>query len=170
MATQRFLTLIGNKLKSIGAAVTSTPDAIVAGNSSGKIDLTWMPDGIGAEVVSAVTSENLIAGDFVNLYTNAGVNTLRKADSTTNSKPTYGFVIANSTTPASATMYILGIANTNLTGLTVGSTYVLSKSTPGGFTEISAYTSTTGNIIQELGIATSTTTLLTYKQLSVEIA
>jgi hypothetical protein len=170
MATQRFFTLVGNKVKAVLAAITSTPDAVIAANSLGKLDVSWLPDGIGAEVVLAPTTENLAAGDFVNLYLNAGVATLRKADSSTNNKPCFGFVSENTTAPAVATMYILGVPNANLVGLTVGATYLLSKAAPGGFTEISTYTPATGNIIQEIGIATSETTLLTYKQATVEIA
>jgi hypothetical protein len=165
MAANKYLTLVANKWKEVFGTVVSAGVAdankIVALDAAGKLDISLMPAGVSAEVVVAITSENLVAGEFVNLYSNAGVLTLRKADSTTSGKPAHGFVIAGTVSPASATMYILGVNNAFMSGLTVGAKYVLSKAVPGGVTEISVYAGAAGNIVQELGVATSATNILT---------
>ena len=113
--------------------------------------------------MTAPSSENLLAGDFVNLFLNAGAINVRKADATTNAKPAYGFVIANVVSPANATMYILGVQNSNVVGAVIGTKYVLSKTVPGGFTDIAVFSAAqaAGNIVQELGIATKVTEILT---------
>ena len=165
MAANKYLALIGNKMKEVFGLATSSGVAdankLVATDSTGRLDISLMPVGVGAETVVAVTSENLLAGDFVNLYSNGGVPTLRKADATTNTKPAYGFVQAATTSPAPATMFILGVNNSYVSGLTVGTEYVLSKSTPGGLTDVSTFVGTAGNVLQSLGIATATTNILT---------
>lgn len=167
----KYIALISNKLKEVTASVLGTANAIPAGDATGRLDISWMPLGVGQEIVNAVTSENLIAGDFVNLYLNAGVATLRKADATTNSKPAFGYVTANSTSPSIATMHILGANNGSVTGMTIGTKYVLSKAVPGGLTDISTFTGVAGNIVQELGIATTTTNVLTHQnQNYIEVA
>jgi len=169
MAAPRYLSSILGKLKQVIAAVVSTPDSIVSTDATGKIDISFLPPGVGAEVIIAITSENLVAGNFINVYLNGGVITLRKADATTNAKPAYGYVIAGSTSPASTTMYILGTTNSYLSGLTIGTRYFL-DTVAGGVTLTAP--SATGNIVQELGIATLTTELLTLNSESstVEIA
>ncbi|MFV8336427.1 hypothetical protein ACNQF7_10130 [Flavobacterium sp. RSP29] len=166
MAGQKFFALVANRFKEIAGIQVSTGAAdagkIPALGSTGTFDISLFPAGIGAEVVVAVTSENLAAGNFVNLYSNAGVITLRKTDATNNTKPAQGFVITNSTSPASNTMYILGVANDYLSGLAVGTEYVLSKSVPGGVTPIDSFTPAPGNIVQLIGKATAATSALTY--------
>lgn len=165
MPTNKYIALIGNKLKEVFAQATSSgvadADKLVALDSTGKLNISLFPAGIAAEVVVAITSENLLAGDFVNLYLNGGVATLRKADATTNTKPAYGFVIASSTSPAVNTMYINGVNNAYMAGLTIGTKYVLSKALPGGVTDIATFVGVAGNIVQELGISTTVTNILT---------
>ncbi len=175
MAGQKFFALIANKLKEIAGVQTSAGvgDAgkIPALDSTGKLNVSLFPAGIGPELIIAPTSESLAAGDYVNLYSNSGVLTLRKADATNNSKPADGFVIANSTSPASNSMYYLGVSNDFMTGLTVGTEYVLSKAVPGGVTDIASFTGVASNIVQLLGKATATTSILTYgKQPTLEIS
>ena len=155
--------MIGGKIKETFASLTGTANAIPAGDPTGRLDISWMPVGFGAEVIIAPSSENLIAGDFVNLFVNAGVINIRRADATTNAKPANGFVQANVTSPANATMYTLGLPNSNVLGAVIGTRYVLSKTVPGGFTDIAVFSAAqaTGNIVQEVGIATKATELLT---------
>lgn len=158
--TDKYFFNNSGKLKEKAAIVTSAGagDAgkIIALDSSGLLDVSVMPAGISAEVVVAVSSENLTAGNFVNLYDNAGTVNVRKADATTNAKPAHGFVLANTTSPASATVYLISAKNTGVTGLTVGLDYYLST-TPGGV--VSTAPSTAGNIVQFLGRAISATSL-----------
>ena len=69
----------------------------------------------------------------------------------------------NVTSPANATMYTLGLPNSNVVGAVIGTRYVLSKTVPGGFTDIAVFSAAqaTGNIVQEVGISTKVTELLT---------
>lgn len=136
-------------------------------DSAGLLDVSMMPVGVGAEVVVAASSENLTAGDFINLYSNAGTINVRKADATTNAKPADGFVLANVTSPASATVYLISAINTAVSGLTVGADYYLST-TPGTVT--STAPSAAGNIIQRLGKARTAAALIFEHQDYYELA
>ena len=164
MAANKYIALIGGKIKEVFASVTGTANAIPAGDATGRLDPSWLPIGVGQEVIVAASSENLLAGDFVNLFLNAGAINIRRADATTNAKPAHGFVIANVTSPANATMYILGVQNSSIVGAVIGTKYVLSKTVPGGFTDIAVFSAAqvAGNIVQEIGVATKVTEILTF--------
>ncbi|MDP2786259.1 MAG: hypothetical protein Q8O38_16950 [Sulfurimicrobium sp.] len=127
---------------------------IVALDAAGKIDNSMMPTGIGADTASIVTSENLAAGDLVNVYNVAGTATARKADATTAGKEAHGFVLAAVTSPAAATVYFEG-SNTAVTGLTPGVQFL--ATTAGGATVTCP--AAAGNVAQKVGIATSATNL-----------
>lgn len=135
-------------------------------DSSGRLDISLMPVGLGAEVVVAPASENLVAGDFVHLHNNAGALNVRKADATTNAKPANGFVLANVTSAANATVYLISQTNTARSSLTIGSEYYLST-TAGGVTTTAP--SATGNIVQRLGVATSATSIVFDNTVTVEL-
>lgn len=186
MATPRVVQLILGAYKSVLATVTSSPDSIVATNSSGQLDSslmpggdpvdasagagdagklpkldssgklasTMMPTGIGANTLSVVTSENLSAGNLVNVWDNSGTLNARKADATAAGKRAHGFVLASTTSGQNATVYFDGTI-TGLSGLTLGATYFL-NTTAGAMTTTAP--STTGNVVQEVGVATSATT------------
>ena len=70
----------------VEATVTSTGVAeagdVVALDANGKLDMSVLPTGIGADVAIILASENLGAGDFVNIYNNAGTANVRLADAT----------------------------------------------------------------------------------------
>lgn len=138
------------------SAGVGSAGVVIAANSSGVLDTTFLPPGIGPGVQVVPSSENLAAGDFVNIYSNAGVATARKADASVATKPALGFVIAAVTSPANATVYALGEPNTAQTGLTVGDQW-LSETTPGK-TQTTP-TSTSGHRKQYLGFATSATSI-----------
>ncbi len=122
-------------------------------DSTGRLDATMMPVGIAADTVVCATSENIAAGSWVNLYLNAGVLTARKADATTNGKRAHGFVLAATLSGANATVYLEG-QNTQVSGRTIGAMQWL-DTTAGGGTETAP--STSGNLVQQLGIAMSAT-------------
>lgn len=128
---------------------------IVALDAAGKLDTTMMPVGIGADTAVVSASENLAAGDLVNLWDNAGTPKVRKADASTAGKEAHGFVLAGVTSPANATIYFEG-TNTQMTGLLAGPQF-LSSSTPGK-TQATAPTGT-GQIVQVVGFATSATAM-----------
>ena len=166
MAANKYLAVVAGKHKEVFPSVTSTPNAIVAADSTGRIDASLMPVGVGAEVVIALTSEAISAGAFVNLYSNAGVLNARNADCTTNGKKAHGFVLAAVTSGGSATVFTVSQANTQLTGLVAGSDYFLSTI---GSVSLTA-PSTAGNLVQQLGVAGSTTSLVFCNLITIEIA
>lgn len=162
MAGQVFQALVAGVKKWVTSIQTSAGagDAgkIPALNSAGQLDITMFPSGL-ANTIIAPASEDLAAGDLVNLWDNAGTISLRKADASTASKRAHGMTLAAFLTGASATAYKDG-AVTGLSGLTKGSEYYLST-TPGGLALVAAvagYT-TSGNIIQHIGVAESATKL-----------
>jgi hypothetical protein len=115
-----------------------------------------MPVGVAPEVDVIPASENLAAGDIVNIWTNSGVANARKADATTTGKEAIGFVLAAVTAPANATVYRTSQSNTQLSGLTPGAKYFLST-TAGGITTTAP--SGSGNVVQGVGTAINETTL-----------
>ena len=135
------------------SAGASDAGKIPALDSTGRISTTMMPVGIGADTKILLASENLNAGDFVNIWNDAGTVKVRKADATTAGKEANGFVLDTVTAGNNATVYFEG-TNTQLTGLTGGSMYFLST-TAGGVTATAP--SASGNIVQKLGRALSST-------------
>ena len=127
---------------------------IPALNSQGVLDETLLPPGIGADVFVIPASENLAAGDFVNIYNSGGAK-CRKADASTAGKHAHGFVLTGVTSGNNATVYFEG-TNNQVTGATPGDVY-LSGTTPGGFTSIPP--SGAGKVVPRLGIATSATSI-----------
>lgn len=129
----------------------------IATGSDGKIDSTLMPLGIGADTRTVITSENLSAGNYVNLYDNAGTLTARKADASGGvAKQCDGFVLAATTSGQNATVYFDGTIS-GLSGLTIGSRYFLSGTTAGTATTTAPTTAT--YICQSIGKALSATEL-----------
>lgn len=141
----------------IVSAGVGDANKIVQTDSTGRWDISLMPVGIGAEVSILPTSENITAGNFVNIYNASGVATVRKADATTNTKPAQGFSLSSITSPANATVYGISTKNTALTGLTPVADYWLAT-TAGGVTLTAP--SATGNWVQELGTAESATAMV----------
>ena len=133
------------------AGATSSGD-FTALDSAGKLDVSFMPVGFGQDAVTAVAAEALSAGDMV--YFNASGAVL-KADATAIAKQARGYVTVAVANAANATVFF-DDSNTALTGLTSGLTYYLSV-VSGGVT--STPTTTSGQIVQEIGFAASATTL-----------
>jgi len=149
----------GQKLKSFlqtsaGAADAGKPVAL---NSSGEIDSSMLPNR-EADSTTLPASENLAAGDLVNIWSDSGTLKVRKADATSSAKRADGYVLAGVTSPANAVVFHDG-AITGLTSLTVGGRYYLSA-TAGGLTIEASVPTTTGNLIQFVGQAVSATKLL----------
>lgn len=150
----KYLASIAGQRTEVEATVTSAGAGnagdIVALDGTGKLDNSVLPTGVGPEVVVLASSENLTAGDFVNIWNDSGTPKARKADATSVGKEANGFVLANVTSPANATVYLAGI-NNQVSGLTGGTNYFLSASTPGGI--VSTAPSTAGNVVQYIGKA-----------------
>lgn len=133
-------------------------DKLIRLDATGRLDTSFMPVGIGADTQSVLTSEDLSAGDFVNLYDNAGTLNARKADASAASagKAVSGFVLAGTTTGQNANVYFEGI-NNQVAGLTPGTRMFLSNVTPGG--SISTAVDTSGHTLQVVGEAISATAI-----------
>jgi hypothetical protein len=170
MAAPRYIGRVLGKFKQIVAAVVATADSIVATDSSGRIDISFLPVGVGAEVVVCTTSENIAAGAFVNLYNNGGTLTARNADATTTGKPAMGFVLAATLSGANATVYFTSNTNTAMSGLTIGAEYWLDKTTPGGVVVAASAPTSAGNGNQYLGVALSATSMSVNIEEMVEMA
>jgi len=127
----------------------------VALDTAGRLDSTVMPVGIGADTKSIVSSENLSAGNLVNVWYDVDTVKVRKADATTAGKEAVGFVLSAVTSPAEATVYFEGVI-TGLTGLSPGTVQFLAT-TAGGRTETAP--SASGNVVQKVGVAVSATEL-----------
>lgn len=130
---------------------------VVALDANGRLDVSVLPTGIGADVAVIEASEALAAGDMVNIY--AGP-LCRKADaSAVNAgEIAHGFVLNNVTSGADATIYFEG-TNDQVSGLTPGTTYALSHTTPGGVVALGSATTTPGHSLQVVGVATSASSL-----------
>lgn len=125
-------------------------------DANGKLALNMMPTGIGPELGALVASENLAAGDFVNVFDDSGTPKVRKADASTGGKRAHGFVKAAVTAGQTVDVYFDG-GNSSLTGLTGGTRYFLSASSPGAATATAP--SAAGNLLQYIGTAFSSTTI-----------
>lgn len=128
---------------------------IPALDNTGRLDDSVMPVGIGADTASIVASENLSAGDFVNIYNDAGTAKVRKADASTSGKYAHGFVLDAVTSGDPAVVYCEG-PNTAVTDATPGEVF-LSAATAGGFT--STAPTGTGKVVQKIGVAVSATSI-----------
>lgn len=160
MSTNRFLTFIGNARQLVTAIASSAGAAdankIVATGSNGRLDPSLMPVGVGINSSSAPATESLAAGDFINIFNNAGTRSVRKADAS-NNRPANGFVLSAVSSGQTATFFQQG-ENTSVSGMTPGATIYLSASTPGAGTTTAP--TATGHLIQVLGYASSTTSVL----------
>lgn len=122
---------------------------IVALGSDGKIDPSMLP---AQDVTTIQASEALSAGDYVNIWNDAGTRKVRKADST-NDRPAHGYVKSAVALNAQATVYFEG-ANSGQSGLTIGGRVYLSAA---GGVQQTAPALPTDIIHQFLGIAISAT-------------
>ena len=160
-----YLALVAGKIKEIAGLVASAGagDAgkIPALDSNGKLDLSLLPTGIGADTKLILASEAIGAGKFVNVYLNASTLNVRLADASNPAKEANGFVLEAVDNAANATVYFRG-TNNEQSGLTVGATQFLSASTPGNATNTPP--STGGQIVQQLGKSTASTEI----QVSIE--
>lgn len=111
-------------------------------------------------------SEDLVAGDMVSLFDDAGTLKARKADATVSGKEAKGFVETAVTSGNLANVIFSG-ANVQLSGLTVADTLFL-DTTAGGVTATAP--SASGNVVQEIGTALSATKMIFQPKASLEIA
>lgn len=158
MAAKKYLKYDNGDIATQAATVVSAGAGndgdLVALDSSGKIDISVLPVGVGPEVAILVATEALGAGDYVNIWDDAGTPKVRLADNS-NGRRAHGFVQAAVSISASATVYFEG-DNDSLSSLTPGLDIYLGTAgaviqTP--LTESAA----TGSISQKLGVARAAT-------------
>lgn len=158
MAAKKYISMVAGVLTEIQATDSSAgagdSGKIPALDGSGKLAANMMPTGIAADTASVTASENLAAGDLVNIWDNAGAFKVRKADATTAGKEAHGFVLSAVTSGNPATVYFEG-SNTGVTGLTPGRQFL---TTTAGISSTTAPTGS-GNVVQMVGVATSATVL-----------
>lgn len=135
---------------------TGDADKIVKLNAQGKINDNMLPSGVGEDTFQAEASESLAAGDFINLFDDAGVLKMRKADAS-NNRRAHGFVRLSVNMGESGAAYGAGYINDQLTGLTQATTYYLGETAGGVAT--SGPASAANVIHQEVGFAFSATEL-----------
>lgn len=162
MAAKKFLRNSAGVLTEVAGVQTSAG----AGNAgdipslddTGRFDNSMMPAGFGAETITLVASEALTAGDFVNIFDDAGTTKVRKADASGGiAKKADGYVLANVLIAGNATVYY-GNVNNQKSGLTKATRQYLSGSTPGGTTETAP--TTAAYIVQVLGKSTIATEMV----------
>lgn len=154
-------TIVNSKASSAGAGDAGK---LVALDGSGRIDSTMMPVGIGADTATISASENLAAGDWVNIHDSAGAK-VRKADATTSGKEAHGFVLSAVTSGNNATVYFEG-TNTGVTGQTPGPVFLSTTAGTGSATAPSG----SGNVVQRIGFAVSATAVNFQSQLPIVLA
>lgn len=151
------LHLIAGKVTQKEATVVSAGagDAgeIVALDSSGKLDVSVLPTGVGPNVKLIEASENIGAGKYVNVYDDTGTPKIRLADNS-NSREAHGFLKDAVTTGNNGTVYFEG-TNDDLSGLTAGARQFLG--TAGGVTATPPTSGGGAQISQLVGTAISAT-------------
>lgn len=123
-------------------------------DSTGRIDPSFMPVGVTADVFNANASGALSAGDFV--YVTSG-GLISRASAASAGNASIGYTLLSVLTGAAAVCYFSG-RNTGVTGITVGSRYYLSDTTPGGNTATPVVGS--GKLHQLVGYGITTTSII----------
>jgi len=155
------LEIVGGLVKRIIPNLTSAGAAdankTVQLGADGKLHSSLLPAAalLGNEDYAIVASENLSAGDLINVFDNAGTANVRKADATDGTKPPMGFVAGAVIAGATGDVRIGNGVITGLAGLTVGGRYYLDTATPGGIALTAP--SVTGAVVYAVGRATSAT-------------
>jgi hypothetical protein len=134
-------------------------------DAGGRLDASFMPTGIGADTKVIQASENLAAGDFVNVHNVTGSARVRKADASTTGKEAHGFVKAVVTSGQNATVFFEG-ANDQVTGQTPGVVYL--STTPGLATTTPP--SASGNVVQRIGFAVAAAEINFQSQVPIVLA
>ena len=155
---EKFVQLVGGIPTEKEGLTTSTGAAsagrVVALNSQGDIDQSMLPPGVAPDIATLVCAEAVTAGDFVNVFNDAGTPKVRRADATTAGKHAHGFVLEDADLDATAAVYFEAV-NNMVTGHVAGDVFL--DTTPGAATATPPNGS--GNIVQRLGVASSATSI-----------
>lgn len=142
-------TLLNAKASSAGAGDAGKIPQL---DGSGRISNTMMPVGLGADTQDMTTSEAVAAGDWVNIHDGgSGAFRVRKADASVDGKHAMGFVLVGQSLGGVVTVYFEG-TNTSVTGQTPGDVYLSAANAGKG---VAAAPTASGNVVQNIGYATS---------------
>lgn len=154
MAAPRYLNVVSGVPTQVAASESSAAEVIVSTNAAGVIDTSFLPPGVGVEVITLTASEALAAGALVNVYNNSGTPNCRNANATASGKEAHGYVIASVSSSGTATVYLTGrIPALAASVANAGDIYL---STTAGQATLTP-PSTAGNVVQQVGFAYSTT-------------
>jgi hypothetical protein len=156
--SNKFLSIGPENIEESQAATISlglpTANTIISTGPNGKLHPSFLPTGVGPDLLVAPATENLSAGDYVNIWDNGGTQSVRLADRS-NGRQAHGFVKAAVNSGDLAEVFFEG-ANDALSGLTPSARYFLGTNgnpvTPGP---------TGPGLWQFLGIAVSATAINT---------
>lgn len=151
MANQKFITVeSGNKrLKTATSVSVGLTDAgkVMCLDETGKISDTLLPDSVGLNTYSAITSVVLTPYQMVAVFNNAGVPNLKLADASTVGCEAIGYVKEGFNIGDVATVFLEG--SFSYTGATVGQSYFLSDTVAGDVTSVAPINS--GSFYQFVG-------------------
>lgn len=147
-------------------AGSSTTDPTL--NTYGDADCAFAGDLGGSATPSAsiTASEDLAAGDLVNIWDNGGTANIRKANATDATKPAHGYVTAAVTSGSAGAVFFSGTINAHRSALTPGTVYWLDVT---GGSVASAAPSSSGNLVQQIGVAISATQLVFQPTVGVQL-
>lgn len=171
MAGQGFLARVAGRTKQIFGTQTSAGAAdagkITSLDAAGKLDISLLPTGIGANSVVVLASEAIGVGKLINLWSNAGVLSMRLADNSSG-REAWGYVNVAVASAAVGTGYRLNTVNANMTALTPGADYWLGIA--GGVITVPLDSVTgAGKLDQYIGKAKSATELVTAEYLPIDL-
>lgn len=151
MAVRKPLVMIGGVVRGLPAG-----DSISGAGEGG--------DGGGAAYVFSLPAhENLDAGNFVNIFTDAGAAKVRKASASL-ARSADGFVASSFPVGSLVVIKPLGEPHTHSNGLTPGREYWLGES--GGISEFPPSANEVYAIAQTVGVAVNTSTIKTAEKLA----
>lgn len=135
-------------------------------NAAGTIDPSFLPPDVGEDTNILEASEDMAAGDFVNIWNDAGTAKVRKADATTEGMECDGFILTAVTSGNTVKVYDEG-TNNQLSGLTPGVMYYLGT-TAGQ--PVDTPPNGSGNVNQRLGKSVSATAIAFERQMPITLA
>jgi hypothetical protein len=154
--------LIKEILATAASSGAANANQIVALAASGYLDPSLFPAGYGEAQLALPTTEAIAAGAPMNLWGGSGGTTpsWRNANATDATKPAMAFSNAAVASGATATGYFAGNLITGLSALTIGAQYFLSTTAGGVVLAAVAGAYGTGALVQKIGMAVSTSSII----------
>jgi hypothetical protein len=113
-------------------------------------------------IFTAYCTVNIPAGSMVNVVNSGGATSARLADASVVTKPTMCFALASYNTGDQGQFQTIGV-NPYINGLTPGTLYYLSDTTPGNITAVAPVGA--GKLKQSIGFSINSTTIMFFPSL-----